>query len=212
MGLGFFFEQTPLRMLGFNFGMVWALFWIMIGVLLLQRKRIFLGILVTLCGIMSFAGSILNINFGAWFVPVIIIAFGIRIIFKPEHSSTTGDTIGTSVKSTSNQDYINESVVFGGLEKQYTSQNFKGGKVDCVFSGMTLDLRKVKIAKDGAELEINAVFGGGEILVDPKTRIISQGTGVFGGWSNKFSSSADKNEDTLTLKGSAVFGGVEVKN
>jgi hypothetical protein len=108
--------------------------------------------------------------------------------------------------------YLNESIIFGSIEKDCKSQNFKGGKVDCVFGGLKLDLRGIKVAKEGAELEINAIFGGGEIWVSEKTRVVSQGSGVFGGWENKYSTDNTAGLPILRLTGTAVFGGVEVKS
>ena len=210
LGLGFFLEQTPLASIGLSMGTVWSIFWIVIGVVLLQKRKIFIGLLFTAWGILSFVGGFVHIDMGAWIFPLIVIAFGIRILFKSDSGISEGDVIGTASKGTTNQDYINESVVFGSLEKKYTSQEFKGGKIDCVFSGIKVDLRGIKLSKD-AVLEVNAVFGGGEILVSDDIRVEANGTGVFGGWTNQFGTS-NTSKPTLKIKGTAVFGGVEVKN
>jgi hypothetical protein len=211
LGLGFFLEQTPLALIGLNMGTVWAIFWVVIGVVLLQKRKIFLGLLLTAFGLLSFIGGFVQINMGAWIFPLLVIALGVRILFKDDSKTMMdGEVIGTTSRGTTNQDYINESVVFGSLEKNYTSQSFKGGKIDCVFAGMKIDLRGIKPAKD-AELEVNAIFGGGEILVSDDIRVEANGTGVFGGWTNKFST-ADSSKPLLRVKGAAVFGGVEIKN
>jgi hypothetical protein len=210
LGLGFFLEQTPLRLIGLNMTTVWSIFWIIIGIILLQKRKIFFGLLLTAWGILSFIGGFVHIDMGAWIFPLVVIAFGIRILFKDESKSTEGEVIGTTSKGSSGQDYINESILFGSLEKKYSSQNFKGGKIDCVFGGMKVDLRGIKPAKD-AVLEVNAVFGGGDILVSDNIRVEANGTGVFGGWTNQFST-ADPTKPVLKIKGTAVFGAVEVKN
>jgi hypothetical protein len=210
LGLGFFLEQTPLASIGLNMSTIWSIFWIIIGVVLLQKRKIFIGLLFTAWGVLSFIGGFVHIDMGAWIFPLIVIALGIRILFKNDSVVSEGEVIGTAAKGTTNQDYINESVVFGSLEKQYTSQEFKGGKIDCVFGGIKVDLRGIKPVKD-AVLEVNAIFGGGEILVSDDIRVEANGTGVFGGWTNQFST-ANTTKPVLKIKGTAVFGGVEVKN
>ncbi len=60
------------------------------------------------------------------------------------------------------------------------------------------------------KLEVDCIFGGVEIIVPSKCKVITNGTGVFGGWSPNISNKEDG--PTLTISGSAVFGGVEIKD
>ena len=115
------------------------------------------------------------------------------------------------VKDELDSDTINEAVVFWGMDKAVTSDSFKGGEVTCVFGGGKLDLSNVKIAKDGATLEINCIFGGAEIILPKDINVVTNGTGVFGGWSPKISTSKSTGP-RLEITGAAVFGGVEVRN
>jgi len=206
LGLGFFFEQTPLRLLGLNFGTIFSLFPMLIGVLLLSRRHIFWGIFFLLWGLIGLFSGFLHVDFAALFFPLLIVALGVSILFRsPErYASFSGGK--------SDQNFIKESVNFGALEKSYTSQNFSGGKIETAFGGMKVDLRQVKLAKEGATLEVNAVFGGGEILVSRDMHVQASGTGVFGGWNNNFETTSKSSEPVLKITGSAVFGGVEVKN
>jgi hypothetical protein len=43
-------------------------------------------------------------------------------------------------------------------------------------------------------------------------RVLSEGSGVMGGWTNNYESTAAKDEPALVIKGTATFGGVEIKN
>lgn len=206
LGLGFFFEQTPLRMLGLNFGIVFSLFPILIGILLITRRHMFWGISFIVWGLMGIFSGILQVDFAALFFPLLIVAFGISILFKSpgKYASFSGGK--------SDQSSIKENVAFGGLDKVYTSQNFNGGKIDTAFGGIKVDLRQVKLSKDGATLEVNAVFGGGEVFVSKEMHTQALGSGVFGVWNNNFESSGKDNDPTLRITGTAVFGGVEIKN
>jgi|OpeIllAssembly_1097287.scaffolds.fasta_scaffold107270_2 predicted membrane protein len=206
LGASILLEQPPFNMWGLNFGNVFSLFWVVIGVILLSRRQFFWGFLFTAFGLTSFVSGFFNIDLGSWFIPLVFIALGLSVMFK------TSTSIPNVSKGTNDEDNINETVIFGALEKQYQSKNFKGGKIDCVFAGMKLDLRNIKVDKDGADLEVNAVFGGGEIFVPKDVKVLANGTGVFGGWSNKFESNSKDASGVLRIKGAAVFGGVEVKN
>ena len=166
----------------------------------------FWGFFFVAWGLMGFFSGIFHINLGSLFFPILIIAIGISILFKSPQK------IANYAGGSSDQNKINESIVFGSLEKTYTSSDFSGGKIDCVFAGMKVDLRNIKLSAKGADLEINAIFGGGEVLVSKDMCVQAQGTGVFGGWENSFSAASSTNTPVLRIKGAAVFGGVEVKN
>ena len=77
------------------------------------------------------------------------------------------------------------------------------------FGGGTLDLSDVTVV-DGAKLEVTAVFGGLEVIVPKKALIEVRGTSVMGRFSNQLTV-RDGKLPKLTIAGTAVFGGVEVK-
>lgn len=207
-GLGLFFDQTPLRLIGLNFNTIMSLFWAGIGVMLYIKRHMFWGSVFFVIGLLGILSGVLHFNTWQIFFPVIVIAIGISILFRSPEKWAEG-----RVKTGSaSDDEINESVVLSSLERKYLSQNFKGGKLDSVFAGYKLDLREVKLAKGGATIEINTVFGGGEILVSNEMRVISDGTAIMGAWTNKYDSAASSDAPLLILKGAVVFGGVEVKN
>jgi predicted membrane protein len=122
---------------------------------------------------------------------------------------------GISMKFESTESRLEYAAVFSYFERRITSQNFTGGKLDCVFGGFKIDLTEAQIAGDQATLEVNAVFGGGEIRV-PDTWLIStpQSAAVFGAFTSEVrepvpSATPPKR---LQIKGAAVFGGVVIKN
>jgi hypothetical protein len=110
---------------------------------------------------------------------------------------------------------LNESAVFGGGKRQVVSPDFQGGKLDAVFGGFEVDLRQADIAGDSAELEINAVCGGAEVKVPLSWDVVVKGSGVFGAFvdSTEHPNPAQyPHPKQLFVRGSAVFGGVEIKN
>ena len=108
---------------------------------------------------------------------------------------------------------IHEVNVFSGTRRVITDQDFRGGKVDCVFGGITLDLRGANIAGDKAVLHISAVYGGAVVLIPAHWDLVIRGGGFFGGYSDQ-TIHPPRTSDTkrLIAKGGAVFGGVTFKN
>ena len=112
---------------------------------------------------------------------------------------------------------FNETVVFGGIERRITTRNFQGGRVLTVFGGVELDLREAEIEGNEAVVQIDAIFGGCEIRVPDHWHVLSAGNGMFGGYSDKSRQSppdgaSATERKTLILRGTVVFGGVEIKN
>ena len=109
---------------------------------------------------------------------------------------------------------LNEFVMFGGVERKVTTDDFQGGQIAATFGGGEIDLRRAGIRGDSAMVEVNATFGGVEFKVPPNWIVISQIVAVFGGVENKTTQPpADiPGVKRLYIKGSAIFGGVTIKN
>ena len=108
---------------------------------------------------------------------------------------------------------IHEVNVFSGTRRVITDQDFRGGKVDCVFGGITLDLTGANIAGDKAVLHVSAVYGGAVIRIPTHWDVVIRGGGFFGGYSDQTVHPPRTPETKrLIVKGGAVFGGVGIKN
>jgi predicted membrane protein len=107
-------------------------------------------------------------------------------------------------------DRISETVVFWGIDKNMDSKAFKGGDATVVFGGAKLDLRDAQLDKNGAKLVLNTAFGGIEVLLPKDCNVISDGVGILGGWDNKFNQRESKGPK-LEITGTAIFGGIEIK-
>ncbi|HXN64501.1 MAG TPA: DUF5668 domain-containing protein [Candidatus Acidoferrales bacterium] len=134
---------------------------------------------------------------------------------KEEGRQTFRSDRGVSMKFASSESRLEYAAVFSYFERRIVSQNFTGGKLDCVFGGFKVDLTGAEISGDQAVLEVNAVFGGGEIIV-PDTWLIStpQSAAVFGAFTNEVREPLPSTTlpKRLLIKGAAVFGGVVIKN
>jgi Domain of unknown function (DUF5668)/Cell wall-active antibiotics response 4TMS YvqF len=117
--------------------------------------------------------------------------------------------------TTSGANYLYAECVFSGTRQKLETQDFLGGKVTAIFGGAEIDLRSVGTKREEVSIKAEAVFGGVEIWVPAHWQTIVRGTGVFGGFEDKTfpaAPGASANAARLLITGSAVFGGVVVKN
>jgi hypothetical protein len=110
---------------------------------------------------------------------------------------------------------MHDFALFGGGKRKITSDCFESAHFDAVFGGFEIDLRNALIAGDSAVVEVNAVFGGAEIRIPESWSAAVRGVGIFGGYSDSTTQpnpSVFPNPKILVVKGTAIFGGVNVKN
>jgi predicted membrane protein len=194
----------------------WPLLLICAGIPnVMTRERRMWGI------IMITGGALLQLNeLGIWHLrwndiwPIFLIAVGLILMWgaiearkRPPLPLDGGDPRTT----------LNESAIFGGIERRVTSQDFQGGQITAVFGGVEIDLTDANMQADEATLDINAIFGGVEIRLPDTWQVAFRGTPIFGGISDKtrVSRTADLNDPRrkiLILTGAVIFGGVEIKN
>lgn len=118
--------------------------------------------------------------------------------------------VGDTVPSVSHEDLLNEVFVFSPVDKVFRATGFKGGKMVVVFAGGTIDLSQVETSEKEIAIEIVAVFGGVKLIVPSSWQVRSEGTAIFGGYDNR--SRSDSAGTVVHVKGSAVFGEIEIVN
>ncbi len=150
--------------------------------------------------------------------PLLLIIIGISIIVKiylPRKRRNTHDECKVNFDEFSEEDYINMSRVFSGIDLSVKSQNFQGGKMSFVFGGGEIDFRGAKLAEGTSILRIECVFGGVKLFVPISWDISIESTGIFGGFSDErrfvLTDEIDKSRK-LIIKADFVFGGGEISN
>jgi predicted membrane protein len=209
LGLGIFSNQIGLSFFGFNIFNLWPIILIVVGIVLLINRKIFAASFLLIVGFAFLFSTIFNFNFFTLVWPLLIIMIGISILFKPQKYYHDWDKMQQMHEVS--KDHVNESVFFWGLNETIKSDNFMGGKIDCVFGGFKLDLRNVKLTTDNVFLEVNTVFGGGELILPRDIRVQIESASVMGGVTNN-TVSGKAEDKLLRIKASAVFGGIEIKN
>jgi predicted membrane protein len=200
----------------------WPVILILIGLwnLTSQSGRVF-GIVMIILGVLFQLDS-LGVAHFSWgeIWPLAIIGAGLLVMWSSLQarrvSKVVTDVLGGKPQ-TDPRTTLNEVAIFGGIERRITSQDFQGGYIQAVFGGVELDLRDANMIKDEANLEINAVFGGVELRVPDTWQVVSRGQAFFGGFVDntrnyRSENPANPGKKSLFLTGSAVFGGVEIKN
>jgi hypothetical protein len=84
----------------------------------------------------------------------------------------------------------------------------------CFMGGADLDLRRAKFTAREVVITINAVMGGADIKVNPRTHVIMEGSAFLGGYSGPddrdVPSEIDEHSQVVRLRGFAFMGGVNV--
>jgi len=136
--------------------------------------------------------------------PVLLVAFGLVLIMRRSGGQKIpADSI----------DYIDDMSIFGGGDKLITSQNFRGGKLTCVFGGSKINLLKADLAKGQNVIDIFAMFGGTKLIVPPGWNVKIEVTSIFGGFNDKRPAPPDNVIDPskeLVIKGVLIFGGGDI--
>lgn len=109
--------------------------------------------------------------------------------------------------------WLDVRTMFGQTRRQIKNQAFRGGVVNCVFSGCILDLRAMPAPDHPVTLHTEAVFGGIEIYLPPNWHVILEGHGMFGAFQDETLPIGAPGEPrpTLVVTGAAIFGAVTVK-
>ncbi|MCF6271406.1 MAG: cell wall-active antibiotics response protein [Melioribacteraceae bacterium] len=144
--------------------------------------------------------------------PILIILFGIYIIFKKD-----GSTFNRRDNLESDDydiDYIDEVTILGGGRKNINSQKFKGGKITAILGSVDIDLHESNLAEGNNSLEITAIFGGIDIVVPKDWQVVVTVTSIFGGFDDKRILNANQvyeSNKVLIIRGTVIFGGGELK-
>ena len=158
--------------------------------------------------------------------PAILIFLGLIFILRPRRrmhcdpdekknpaSGMPADPVINPDENYSKEDFVNATSVFGGTKRNVISKNFKGGDLLSIFGGTELDLSKADI-NGTATLELITMFGGTKLIIPSNWTVKSQAAVIFGSIEDKRSVTAvtDGTEKVLLLKGTVMFGGVDIKN
>ncbi len=231
--LGFNFGLIPYAMKSVIIS--WQMLLILIGVIHLFKQRFISGTVLIFVGGFFIIPKIipgLDVNFVHVFWPLLLIGAGIVILLQRlfganwSHETWTRDwqTRGHRMRHKHYRYYSNSNVkgntegfsknsVFASGDHIVLDPEFKGGELNAVFGGLSLDLRRTNLPVGETRLDVNAVFGGITIFVPADWYIETHLDAVFGGFKdNRMPKEPLDTTKKLIITGSCVFGGGEIRN
>lgn len=196
--------------------LIWKIILLAFGIsMIFIKKRIIGGTIITSVAgllILSHFTYIPHIDFHRYW-PVLLILVGIAVLFKTD-SRFKKKEWHMREPSTSNENFMEATAIFGGESKKVSSFDFKGGKITAVFGGMELDLTNCYLSNEKAQLEVLAVCGGVSLRVPKEWNVRSEIVPIMGGIEDKINELPGTYVDPaaeLVLRGTVVMGGVEIK-
>lgn len=216
VGLAFLLDQLGIISIS-SLWRFWPLLLVIAGVVHFASQRGAWGLFLILAGVILQLNTLGITHFGwATFWPMMLIAMGLYVMWGSSRWSAKPTAASTSA-SGDPRTTLNEAVVFGGLERRMTSQDFQGGDITAIFGGVELDLTEAQMQASEATLAITAIFGGVEVRVPPTWQVAFRGAPIFGGVEDKTRTArkddpANPDLKVLVITGAVIFGGLEIKN
>jgi hypothetical protein len=104
-------------------------------------------------------------------------------------------------------DEVDLVATFAPLDYRSTSSAFRGGRVETWFGGGVVDLRQATLDPAGATIEVNALFGGGNLVVPEDWNVETKIAGIGGIGDGRPERERPIDAPTLRVEGLALFGG-----
>jgi predicted membrane protein len=113
----------------------------------------------------------------------------------------------------SDDDILNATAIFGGVNKTIFSKNFRGGDITNIFGGTELDFTQADI-NGRVVIDITQLFGGTKIIVPANWHVVPDLAAIFAGVDDKRikNPQAVNHNKVLVLKGVSLFAGVDIRS
>jgi predicted membrane protein len=175
-------------------------------------SRVFWGV-VALVGVLLLLDRLDVLEFRFWDLwPVILILLGFAVLRGSQYSRALRHGSDRMKERTEPDPYVRMSAVLGGTTVTNTSSDFRGGEVTAIMGGGKVDLRQSSIKSGEARLDVFTFWGGIEILVPRGWTVVVQASPIMGGIEDKTDHTQPATQGRLVITGSAIMGGVEIKN
>jgi predicted membrane protein len=201
---------------------LWLMIFVVVGVGKLadsrgMQQRAWGGFLISIGALLTLSEfGYIHFNFGQiW--PVFLIVAGLLLAWQATEASRGGTVVLPFGKRSAGNENpsLRAYCIFGGTERHMNIRDFRGGEIVALFGGFKIDLSQADIEGNEAVIDVNVMFGGGEIIVPVNWIVSVEGIGIFGGFVGKakhYPVDQTRPAKRLVVRGAAVFGGVEVKN
>jgi len=181
----------------------WPVLLILVGIS--HLRRYLAGSIFIAVGVIILLSNLGLISFGIWDLwPVILVIAGLSLILKPfrRRGVTIGE--GTGV--------FEATAILGGANRRLSATDFQGGDAIAIMGGCEIDLRDCGSEGGPAEIDTFAFWGGIEIRVPDDWEVQVNGLALLGGYSDMTRTAEGEGHKVLVISGTAIMGGVEIKN
>ena len=146
--------------------------------------------------------------------PLVLVAVGLSMLVR-KNDETVGSTV--EIFSGSDSKYHDDTfdlfTMFGGIGRQMTTQEFRGGNMTALFGGVEVDLTEMQVARKPAVINVFTMFGGLTIRASPDMLVRTDVVAIFGGAGDERKQRKMLAGETpdVVVKGFAMFGGVSIE-
>jgi predicted membrane protein len=193
-----------------NLWVFWPVFLIVIGLSQILRpaemRQTLSGGIFIIVGGLFLLNNMHIIDFGfREFWPFILLIVGFAILRQAMYGSKYKDA---------DNDFINLTFILGGGDHKFNSKMLKGGKVSAIMGGGKIDLTDADMEEDEVFFDVFAFWGGVELVVPQNWQVNMRAMPILGGAENKTNPDphGDKPVKHFTVRGTAIMGGMEIKN
>jgi len=208
--LGFISARNVLRAL-------WPLALVAVGIVMLQRPERRHGrewgwVFITV-GLWMFADRIgwIGISVGEIVVPAILLFAGAMLV-KRALTEPRVEKAGLPGGTDDHAEFVSTFACMSSTELRPVSRPFRGADLSAVMAGIKLDLSGASMEGDNATIEVFCFAAGIEIFVPPDWTVSSKVTTFIGGYIDKRRPTSVVPTKTLTITGTVMLSGIEVKN
>jgi predicted membrane protein len=203
-------DHSPLRV---NPMRMWPVIIVAIGIakLVEYRCRRLGGWIITILGALLLWHGISGKSFSELMGPCIIITVGVLMVLSARKRRRRHRLPMVSQRE---GDFAQGTAILGGYKYKPNGGEFCGGDITAIFGGFQIDLGRMTMKSDSAQIEVFAMFGGGEIRVPDGWNVSVQAPAFVGGVEDDTLSPLPlegRSPKLLVITGSILFGGVTVK-
>jgi predicted membrane protein len=209
--LGFISARHVIRAL-------WPLVFVAVGVVMLNRPErrhgrewgwVFIAV-----GVWMFADRIgwIGIGIGEILIPALLLFAGAMLVKRALSDGKQKEPLGPANGLDDHAEFVSTFACMSSTELRPVSRPFRGADLSAVMAGIKLDLSGASMEGDSATVEVFSFAAGIEIFVPPDWTVSSKVTTVIGGYIDKRRPTSVVPTKTLTITGTVMLSGIEVKN
>jgi predicted membrane protein len=175
------------------------------------RRSLTTGVFFSLLGALLLLSRFDFIHVDLWdFWPVMLIAVGGSMVAGALRRARGADVPGApGVDSGST---FSQFVVWAGIERKVSTQDFRGGDVTAIMGGAEIDLRQAKMPGGRAVVDVPGMWGGVELFVPGDWAVTVEALPLMAGIEDASRAPAGEVRGNLVVRGVVLMGGVEIKN